>query len=62
MVFLIRTIKEKKMKKNFLMVAALLIAVMLMVVSCTQEVAPKNELVKASFSVGFGKDIKITEI
>ena len=42
MVFLIRTIKEKKMKKNFLMVAALLIAAMLMVVSRTQEVAPKN--------------------
>lgn len=49
------------MKKNFLMVAALLIAAMLMVVSCTQEVAPKNELVKASFSVGFGKDITITD-
>ena len=49
------------MKKNFLMVAALLIAAMLMVVSCTQEVAPKNELVKASFSVGFGKDIEITD-
>lgn len=49
------------MKKNFLMVAALLIAAMLMVVSCTQEVAPKNELVEASFSVGFGKDIKITD-
>lgn len=31
------------MKKNFLMVAALLIAAMLMVVSCSQEVAPKNE-------------------
>ena len=49
------------MKKNFLMVAALLIAAMLMVVSCTQEVAPKNELVKASFSVGFGKDITIKD-
>lgn len=48
------------MKKNFLMVAALLIAAMLMVVSCTQEVAPKNDgLVEASFSVGFGKDISI---
>ena len=49
------------MKKNFLMVASLLIAAMLMVVSCTQEVAPKNELVKASFSVGFGKDIQIKD-
>lgn len=31
------------MKKNFLKVAALLIAAMLMVVSCSQEVVPKNE-------------------
>ena len=31
------------MKKNFLKVAALLIAAMLLVVSCSQEVAPKNE-------------------
>lgn len=50
------------MKKNFLMVASLLIAAMLMVVSCTQEVAPKNDgLVEASFSVGFGKDITIAD-
>ena len=40
------------MKKNFLKVAALLIAAMLMVVSCTQEVAPKNDgLVSASVNI-----------
>ena len=48
------------MKKNFLMVAALLIAAMLMVVSCTQEVAPKNELVEVKLSTVFGRDIQIT--
>ena len=48
------------MKKNFLMVAALLIAAMLMVVSCTQEVAPKNELVEVKLSTVFGRDIEIT--
>ena len=43
MVFLIQ-IKEKKMKKNFLKIAALLIAAMLLVVSCSQEVkAPEND-------------------
>ena len=61
MVFLIRTIKEKKMKKNFLMVASLLIAAMLMVVSCTQEVAPKNELVEVKLSTVFGRDIEIKD-
>ena len=58
MVFLIQ-IKEKKMKKNFLMVAALLIAAMLMVVSCTQEVAPKNELVEAKLNVAYGRDLSV---
>ena len=48
------------MKKNFLMVASLLIAAMLMVVSCTQEVAPKNELVEVKLSTVFGRDIEIT--
>lgn len=47
------------MKKNFLMVAALLIAAMLMVVSCTQEVAPKNELVEAKLVANFGRDLKV---
>lgn len=47
------------MKKNFLMVAALLIAAMLMVVSCTQEVAPKNELVKATIGLAYGKDVTV---
>lgn len=52
MVFLIRTIKEKKMKKNFLMVASLLIAAMLLVVSCAQEVkAPvDNNLVEVTLN------------
>lgn len=47
------------MKKNFLMVASLLIAAMLMAVSCTQEVAPKNELVEVKLSTVFGRDINI---
>ena len=47
------------MKKNFLMVAALLIAAMFMVVSCTQEVAPKNELVMASVGIAYGKDVTV---
>ena len=47
------------MKKNFLMVASLLIAAMLMVVSCTQEVAPKNELVMASIGIAYGKDVTV---
>lgn len=47
------------MKKNFLMVAALLIAAMLMVVSCTQEVAPKNELVEAKIGLAYGRDVEI---
>lgn len=48
------------MKKNFLKVAALLIAAMLMVVSCTQEVAPKNELVEAKLNVAYGRDLSVT--
>ena len=50
------------MKKNFLKVAALLIAAMLMVVSCTQEIAPKNEdngLVPASIGLAYGKDVTV---
>lgn len=51
------------MKKNFLMVAALLIAAMLMVVSCTQEVAPKNDgLVEAILAVDFGKDVTVSSL
>ena len=49
------------MKKNFLKVAALLIAAMLLVVSCSQEVkapeAEDNGLVEARLSVGFGRDL-----
>ena len=55
-------IKEKKMKKNFLKVAALLIAAMLMVVSCSQEVTPKTEdngLVEVSVGVAYGKDVTV---
>lgn len=49
------------MKKNFLMVASLLIAAMLMVVSCTQEVAPKNDgLVEAKLGLAYGKDVEVT--
>lgn len=60
MVFLIQ-IKEKKMKKNFLMVASLLIAAMLMVVSCTQEVkAPESNLVEVKLGVGYGRDLTVS--
>ena len=51
------------MKKNFLKVAALLIAAMLMVVSCSQEVAPKTEnngLVEARLNVAYGRDLTVS--
>ena len=49
------------MKKNFLMVAALLVAAMLMVVSCSQEVAPKNDgLVEARIDVAYGRDLSVS--
>lgn len=49
------------MKKNFLKVAALLIAAMLLVVSCSQEVkAPENNgLVEAKLSVGYGRELLV---
>lgn len=49
------------MKENFLKIAAMLIAAMLLVVSCTQEVAPKNEeLVEVKIGVGrSSRDIEI---
>ncbi|MDD7162360.1 MAG: hypothetical protein SPF69_07210 [Candidatus Ornithospirochaeta sp.] len=49
------------MKKNFMAIASLLIAAMLLVVSCSQEsVVPENNgLVEASLSVGYGRDIKV---
>ena len=47
------------MKKNFLAIAAVLIAAMLMVVSCTQEVTPKNGLVEASLNVAYGRDLTV---
>ena len=61
MVVLIQ-IKEKKMKKNFLKIAALLIAAMLLVVSCSQEVkAPENDgLVEAKLSVGYGRELLVS--
>ncbi len=46
------------MKKNFLMVASLLIAAMLMVVSCTQEVAPKNDgLVEVTLNTSAARSV-----
>ena len=48
------------MKKNFLAIASLLIAAMLLMVSCNQEVAPKNNLVEARLSVGYGRDLAVT--
>ena len=49
------------MKKNFMAIASLLIAAMLLVVSCTQEVAPvDNGLVEAKLNVGYGRDISVT--
>lgn len=50
------------MKKNFLMVATLLIAAMLMVVSCSQEVkAPENDgLVDAKLNIAYGRDLSVT--
>lgn len=48
------------MKKNFLMVASLLIAAMLLVVSCSQEAkAPESNLVEARISVGYGRDLTV---
>lgn len=48
------------MKKNFLMVAALLIAAMLMVVSCTQEVAPvDNNLVEVTLNTSTARSALI---
>ena len=49
------------MKKNFLMVASLLIAAMLLVVSCSQEVkAPENNgLVEVRIGVGYGRDLEV---
>ncbi|MDD6839686.1 MAG: hypothetical protein PUD65_00050 [Spirochaetales bacterium] len=51
------------MKKNFLMVASLLIAAMLLVVSCSQEVkAPENNgLVEATLGLAYGKDVTVEE-
>lgn len=51
------------MKKNFLKIAALLIAAMLLVVSCSQEVAPKNEdngLVDAKLNIAYGRDLIVS--
>lgn len=48
------------MKKNFLMVASLLIAAMLLVVSCAQEVkAPESDLVEARLGLAYGRDVSI---
>lgn len=48
------------MKKNFLMVASLLIAAMLLVVSCSQEAkAPESSLVEVKLGVGYGRDLTV---
>lgn len=48
------------MKKNFLKVASLLIAAMLLVVSCAQEVkAPESNLVEAKLGLAYGRDVSI---
>lgn len=49
------------MKKNFMAIASLLIAAMLLVVSCAQEVAPvDNGFVEAKLSVGYGRGLSVT--
>lgn len=48
------------MKKNFLAIATLLIAAMLLVVSCAPEAKVEDDgLVNASFSVAYGKDVTV---
>lgn len=50
------------MKRNFMAVASLLVAAMLLMVSCAQEVkAPENNgLVEAKLSVGYGRDLSVS--
>lgn len=50
------------MKKNFMAIASLLVAAMLLMVSCSQEVkAPENNgLVEAKLSVGYGRDLSVS--
>lgn len=50
------------MKKNFMAIASLLVAAMLLMVSCAQEVkAPENNgLVEAKLSVGYGRGLSVT--
>ena len=48
------------MKKNFMAIASLLIAAMLLVVSCAPEAKVEDDgLVNASFSVAYGKDVVV---
>ena len=49
------------MKKNFMAIASLLVAAMLLMVSCAQEVkAPENNgLVEAKLSVGYGRGLSV---
>lgn len=50
------------MKKNFLMVASLLIAAMLLVVSCSPETKATNDgLVEATLGLAYGKDVTVDE-
>lgn len=49
------------MKKNFMAIASLLIAAMLLVVSCAPEAKVEDDgLVNASFSVAYGKDVNVS--
>ena len=53
------------MKKNFMAIASLLIAAMLLVVSCAPEANVEGKvedgLVNASFGVAYGKDVTVAE-
>ena len=48
------------MKKNFMAIASLLIAAMLLVVSCAPEAKVEDGLVDASFGVAYGKDVTVS--
>ena len=52
------------MKKNFMAIASLLIAAMLLVVSCAPEANVEGKvedgLVEASFGVAYGKDVTVS--
>lgn len=47
------------MKKNFMAIVSLLIAAMLLMVSCAPEAKVEDGLVNASFGVAYGKDVTV---